>query len=79
MSISRDMHNKLRDMAAISFETGHFPFETFEDFKDEFPHRSQEHWEHYCELINLGPAGFYEEFKDEYDFDPMFIEEYSLQ
>lgn len=24
----------------------------------------------------MGPVGFYEEFKDVYDFDPMFVEEY---
>ena len=31
---------------------------------------------YYMELVELGPAGFYEEFKDELDFDPDFVAEY---
>jgi len=32
--------------------------------------------DYYMELLDYGPAGFYEEFKDELDFDPDFIAEY---
>ena len=32
--------------------------------------------DYHSELRELGPVGFYEEFKDTLDFDPMFVEEY---
>ena len=61
----------------MSFETGHGWFETYHDFKREYPNLDETAWEYYNELVNMGPAGFYEEFRDEYDFDPMFVEEYA--
>lgn len=70
------MKREIMEVVAMSFETGHFSFESFEDFKREYPDFGKEGWEYYCELVNLGPVGFYEEFKDDYDFDPMFVEEY---
>ena len=51
------------------FETGHTCIEQ-EDFE------SLEDYEKALDLLNLGPFGFYEEFKDELDFDEMFIAEY---
>ena len=77
MKINDNIKQELRDVVAASFETGHFSFETYQDFRREYPIFGKEAWEYYCELVNLGPAGFYEEFKDEYDFDPMFIQEYA--
>lgn len=66
----------IRDMVAMSFETGHGRFEDFREFKRECPEFGKDAWEYYNELVNMGPAGFYEEFKDDYDFDPDFIAEY---
>ena len=76
MKLNIEQKNELRDVVAMSFETGHFSFDNYEDFKREYSDYGKEGWEYYCELVNLGPAGFYEEFKDDYDFDPMFVQEY---
>ena len=70
------MKREIMEVVAMSFETGHFSFDSFEDFKREYPDFGKEGWEYYCELVNLGPVGFYEEFKEDYDFDPMFVSEY---
>ena len=70
------LKQEIMEVVAISFETGHFSFKDFDDFKREYPDFSKEGWEYYVELINMGPIGFYEEFKDKYDFDSMFVEEY---
>jgi hypothetical protein len=72
-----------------SFETGQFyelndfdmayvllKFYPEDTNDDEFDELIAQAVEYYGELVNLGPAGFYEEFKDEYDFDPMFITEF---
>ena len=72
-----DVKQELIEVVAMSFETGHFGFEDYSDFKREYPNLGKEAWEYYCELVQMGPVGFYEEFKDVYDFDPMFVEEYS--
>lgn len=71
-----DVKQELIEVVAMSFETGHFSFEDYSDFKREYPNLGKEAWEYYCELVQMGPVGFYEEFKDVYDFDPMFVEEY---
>ena len=76
MGLSEELKREIVEVVAMSFETGHFSFDGFEDFKREYPNCSKKAWEYYCELVNLGPVGFYEEFKDTYDFDPMFVEEY---
>ena len=70
---------ELMEVVAMSFEVGHFSFETEEDFKREYPNLGKEGWQYYCELVCKGPVGFYEEFKDEYDFDPMFVAEYGYE
>lgn len=70
------MKREIMEVVAMSFETGHFSFDSFEDFKREYPDFGKEGWEYCCELVNLGPVGFYEEFKEDYDFDPMFVSEY---
>jgi hypothetical protein len=78
--LNEEQKRDIMEVVAMSFETGHFSFETKEDFKREYEGLASEvmdtAWEYYLELVNLGPVGFYEEFKDEYDFDPMFVEEY---
>lgn len=76
MSLNQELKQELVEVVAMSFETGHFSFDDFEDFKREYPKSSKEAWEYYCELVQMGPVGFYEEFKDVYDFDLMFVEEY---
>lgn len=52
----------------MSFETGH----RFE--KNDFENKNE--FNKYLELMDLGPAGFYEEYKDVLDFDPGFVSEY---
>ena len=86
MKLNQEQKNEIMQVVAMSFETGHFSFDNKEDFKrdaGEFETLTSEvvdeAWEYYCELVNLGPAGFYEEFKDDYDFDPMFVEEYGYE
>lgn len=49
------------DMVKDGFETGH-PYIDYEEFsQDEEIGDINAAWEFYNELINLGPAGFYEE------------------
>ena len=67
---------ELVNVVAGAFETGHIAFKDYREFKREYPTYGKAEWGYYNELINMGPAGFYEEFKDDYDFDPMFVEEY---
>lgn len=56
------------DLAQMSFETGHhFDREDFDRAKD---------YKEYRGYMDLGPSGFYEEYKDELDFDPDFVSEY---
>lgn len=71
---------ELINIVAMSFETGHFSFDNFEDFKNECSHMTnlEAAWAYYNELVNMGPVGFYEEFKDVYDFDDMFVSEYGV-
>lgn len=76
MKLTQDQKQEIIEVVAMSFETGHFSFDSFEDFKREYPDFAETGWDYYCELVNFGPVGFYEEFKDIYDFDPMFVEEY---
>lgn len=54
------------------FETGHVCIKC-EDFKN------SEDYNQALNLLNLGPVGFYQEFKDELHFDSMFIEEYGKE
>ena len=72
--------NIIIDWAQNYFESGHGYIEDYEEFKqscrDEGIKPSQKLYNYYQELIDLGPAGFYETFKDEKDFDPYFIQEY---
>jgi hypothetical protein len=56
------------ELALMSFETGH----SFEE--DDFEEESD--YEEYSEYMELGPVGFYEEYKDELEFSADFISEY---
>ena len=79
MKLTLEQKQEIIETVAMSFETGHTAFESKEDFKRDFEYDSKvvdAAWDYYCELVNMGPAGFYEEFKDKYDFDPMFVSEY---
>ena len=80
MELNKEQKQNIMEVVAASLETGHFPFDNKEDFEKDFEGIRSEvvdaAWDYYCELVNMGPVGFYEEFKDEYDFDTDFIAEY---
>lgn len=80
MKLTLEQKQEIMETVAMSFETGHTAFESKEDFEKDFEGIRSEAvdaaWDYYCELVNKGPVGFYEEFKDEYDFDTNFIAEY---
>lgn len=61
----------LLDIAQMHFETG-VNFDR-NDFNDD------EEYDEYLRYVEMGPAGFYEEFSDVLDFDPDFVSEYSLE
>lgn len=63
-----DSDSEALECAQMSFESGH-RFEK-NDFED------SEAYNEYLKYMEMGPAGFYEEFKDELDFDEDFIAEY---
>lgn len=74
-----DMQKDLiKEIALADFECGHFTDVDFfiADEEDDFTGVEQAAADYYTELINMGPAGFYEEFRDELDFDPDFVAEY---
>ena len=75
-----DAKRILLDWAQNYFESGHGYIEDYEEFKqccrDEGIRPSKTLYSEYLELIELGPCGFYESYKDELDFDPFFIQEY---
>lgn len=80
MKLNQEQKQSIIATVAMSFETGHFSFDSKEDFERDFEGIRSEvveaAWDYYCELVNMGPVGFYEEFQDEFDFDPMFVAEY---
>ena len=62
------------------FETGQRLADSQEDFfkllKDDGIRPSTKMWDFYNECHDLGPSGFYAEYKDVLNFDPMFVSEY---
>ena len=87
MKLNDTIKNEIIDIVKMSFESGHFLFDEMEiayALAETYPDKSNEEFkqllqlciEYHSELRDLGPAGFYEEFKDTLDFDPMFVEEY---
>ena len=80
-SISEDDKHVILDAVKGEFETGHGYLEDKRDFEEMLDRRLSdkkfdELFEYYSELQDLGPSGFYEEYKDILDFDPDFISEY---
>lgn len=80
VTLSDELKSELINVVGATFETGHLLLREQHDFNREFQHLShdekQEAWKYYRELVDMGPSGFYQAFKDTYDFDPMFVEEY---
>ena len=87
MELTDNIKNEIIDIVKMSFESGHFLFDEMEiayALAETYPDKSNEELkqllelciDYHSELRELGPAGFYEEFKDTLDFDPMFAEEY---
>lgn len=68
----------IKEIVLADFECGHFTTAEFfiEDEEGDFTGVEQEAADCYQELVDMGPAGFYEEFADELDFDPDFVAEY---
>lgn len=68
------------DIVKMGYETGYQIFDSYEDFIEDEEVQDiddkEAAWDFYCDLIDMGPVGFYEEYKDELDFDPSFIAEY---
>lgn len=71
---------QIEEMVKDEFESGHRLCYDYDDFKEGMKEDgfrgTPALWDYYQELRELGPAGFYEEFKDKYEFDSMFVSEY---
>ncbi len=70
----------IKDMVQADFESGHpMDYESalasMEEDEDLGP-VAESAASYYMELVQMGPAGFYKEFKDELAFDPDFAAEY---
>lgn len=71
----------IKEMVQMDFECGH-PENDYNELvgllseDNDFAGVVEKAAAYYMELLSYGPAGFYEEFKDELDFDPDFIAEY---
>lgn len=70
----------IEEMVKDEFESGHRLCYDYDDFKEGMKEDgfrgTPALWDYYQELRELGPAGFYEEFKDKFEFDSMFVSEY---
>ena len=76
--LTETQQDLIKEIALMDFESGQFTTTEFfvEDEEGDFTGVEQEAADYYQELIDLGPAGFYEEFAGELDFDPDFVAEY---
>lgn len=76
-----NMKDSIEEIVFNEFESGHLLADDYESFKslmrDEGLRATPGAYSYYQELHELGPAGFYAEFKDKFEFDPMFIDEYA--
>lgn len=76
-----NMKNSIEEIVFNEFESGHLFADDYESFKslmrDEGLRATPRAYSYYQELHELGPAGFYDEFKDKFEFDSMFIDEYA--
>lgn len=80
-SISKRDRDIIIDAVKGEFETGHGYIEDKDEFEEMLGRRLtaakyEELKDFYSELQELGPEGFYEEYKDKLEFDPDFVEEY---
>ena len=82
-SLSENIKNWIIEEVQLYFETGHGVVEDYDEFKQiarENDFRpSKEAYNYYQELLDYGPEGFYEEFKDKLDWDPFFVQEYGYE
>lgn len=69
-SATNDSFEAALDAAQITYEYGTYYDE--EDFEGD----TEAYRIYFDELLNLGPEGFYEEYKDQLDFSEEFISEY---
>lgn len=69
-SATNDSFEAALDAAQITYEYGTY----FEE--DDFEGDHEAYAIYFDELLNLGPEGFYEEYKDQLDFSDEFVAEY---
>ena len=76
--LTEQQENIIKEIALADFESGHFTDMNLfiEDEEGDFAGVETAAADYYAKLINMGPEGFYEEFRDELDFDPDFVAEY---
>lgn len=78
-----EMRSYVLDLVLSEFETGHILCDDYNEFKNlikEDGYRpSKEMYRLYCECHELGPVGFYEEYRDELSFSDDFIREYGFE
>ena len=78
-----EMRSYVLDLVLSEFETGHILCDDYNEFKElikEDGYRpSKEMYRLYCECHELGPVGFYEEYRDELSFSDDFIREYGFE
>lgn len=92
-SLNEDVNkiNSTEDMliqiVGDEYESGHILYDNIEQLKDDlinsfdFDFSNVDFdslWDFYLELRDLGPEGFYEEYKDQYEFSDDFKAEYGL-
>lgn len=80
-SISKSDRDIIIDAVKGEFETGHGYMEDKDEFEEMIGRKlTQSKYEElkdfYSELQDLGPEGFYEEYRDKLEFDPDFVSEY---
>lgn len=83
-SISKKDKDVIIDAVKGEFETGHGYIEDKDEFEEMLGRRLtaakyEELKEFYSELQDLGPTGFYEEYKDKLEFDPDFVAEFGYE
>ena len=87
MKLEQNIKNEIIEIVKTSFECGHEIFDTLimsQLLIETYPEKDNKALvpllklciEYHNELRNLGPVGFYEEFKDTLVFDPDFVAEY---
>ncbi|MBQ7673575.1 MAG: hypothetical protein IJT36_03500 [Alphaproteobacteria bacterium] len=77
--MSNEEKRVVLEMAQEAYESGCGFCEDYEEFVNNNDYDfadTESAYNYYCELMNMGPEGFYEEFNDQLDFDESFISEY---